>query len=174
MSEYRRPQVTGATILFTVALADRGSGLLCDEVQRLREAVAVTRHQRPFGIEAWVVLPDHLHCIWTLPAGDRDFSTRWRLIKARFSRAVEAGARRRSHLARQERGVWQRRYWEHHIRDEADLTAHLRFCWFNPVRHGLVDDPAAWPYSSFRNPVAWQAVGERQYASAPMGAITRP
>ena len=73
MSEYRRPQVTGATIFFTVALADRGSGLLCDEVQRLREAVAVTRHQRPFGIEAWVVLPDHLHCVRTLPTGDRIF-----------------------------------------------------------------------------------------------------
>lgn len=108
MSDYCRPRVTGASIFFTMALQDRASALLCDQVQRLREAVALTRHERPFGIEAWVVLPDHLHCIWTLPAWDSDFATRWRLIKAMFSRGLAPGRLRDSHLDRKERGIWQR------------------------------------------------------------------
>ena len=154
MSDYRRPDVPGASIFFTAALQDRGSTLLCENVQRLREAVAVTRHERPFEIEAWVVLPDHMHCIWTLPAGDADFATRWRLIKARFSRGLVRGHLRNSHIARQERGIWQRRYWEHHIRDEADMALHLRYCWTNPVRHGLVERPEDWPYSSVHRAMA--------------------
>jgi putative transposase len=148
MPTYRRPQVYGARVFFTVALADRGSRLLVDEVGRLREAVRVTRAERPFGIDAWVVLPDHLHCVWTMPAGDADFPTRWRLIKTRFSRGLPAGRRRESHVARAERGIWQRRYWEHHIRDEDDYHAHVRYCWINPVKHGFVARPEAWPYSS--------------------------
>lgn len=148
MPNYLRPEVTGASIFFTVALADRGSSLLTGEIARLREAVRLTRRERPFGISAWVVLPDHLHCIWDLPAGDRDYPTRWRLIKSRFSRGLPIGARRESHARRGERGIWQRRYWEHHLRDEADFTAHLNYCWVNPVRHGLVDRPEDWPYSS--------------------------
>lgn len=148
MSSYLRPHVPGARIFFTVALQQRGSSLLCTKVQRLREAVAFTRHERPFGIDAWVVLPDHLHCIWTLPEGDSDFATRWRLIKSRFSRGLPPGERRPSHRARQERGIWQRRYWEHHIRDEADFAGHLRYCWSNPVRHGLVERAEDWPFSS--------------------------
>lgn len=111
MSSYLRPLRPGALIFFTVTLADRRSRLLVDEVERLRTAVAVTRHERPFGIEAWVMLPDHLHCIWRLPEGDADYGTWWRLIKARFSRGVAMGARRESHMRRQERGVWQRRFW---------------------------------------------------------------
>jgi len=154
MSTYRRPAHPGASIFFTVALQDRGSGLLCAEVSRLREAVAQTRAERPFAIEAWVVLPDHLHCVWTLPEGDADFPTRWRLIKARFSRGLPPGARRASHLARQERAIWQRRYWEHHIRDEADRIAHLRYCWDNPVKHGLVAAAEDWPFSSVHREIA--------------------
>lgn len=154
MSSYRRPQVYAASIFFTVALADRHSALLTAEIARLRWAVAKTRTERPFAIEAWVVLPDHMHCIWTLPAGDCDFSTRWRLIKARFSRDLPEGKLRRSHVARQERGIWQRRFWEHHIRDQTDMDAHLRYCWFNPVKHGLVDRPEAWPFSSVHREIA--------------------
>ena len=105
-----------------MALARRGGSLLTDEITRLRWAVAVTRAERPFAIGAWVVLPDHMHCIWTLPAGDPDFSTRWRLIKARFSRGLPEGPLRRSHVSRQERGIWQRRFWEHHIRDPVSDT----------------------------------------------------
>ena len=154
MSNYLRPQVSAASVFFTVALARRGGSLLTDEITRLRWAVAVTRAERPFAIGAWVVLPDHMHCIWTLPAGDPDFSTRWRLIKARFSRGLREGPLRRSHVLRQERGIWQRRFWEHHIRDQADMDAHLRHCWFNPVKHGLVDRPEAWPYSSVHREIA--------------------
>ena len=137
MSTYRRLQVCAASIFFSVALADRQSRLLVDEVARLRWAVAATRMDRPFGIEAWVVLPDHMHCVWTLPANDHDFSTRWRLIKARFSHGLPEGRLRSSHAARQERGIWQRRFCEHHLRDQADMDAHLRYGWFNPVQHGL-------------------------------------
>ncbi|MBB1499422.1 transposase [Paracoccus sp. MC1862] len=148
MPRYLRPRLPGVPIFFTVALAQRGSSLLLEEVEQLRQAVRVTRAERPFAIEAWVVLPDHLHCIWRLPEGDTDYPARWRLIKARFSRAVPMGTRRDSHIARRERGVWQRRFWDHHIRDEADLAAHLRYCWFNPVKHGLVQRVEDWPFSS--------------------------
>ncbi|WP_446686936.1 REP-associated tyrosine transposase [Paracoccus niistensis] len=117
-------------------MSQRRSHLPVAEVERLRQAVRNTRAERPFAIEAWVVLPDHLHCIWRMPEEDADYATRWRLIKARFSRGVEAETRRPSHVARGERAVWQRRYWEHHIRDEADPAAHLRYRWFNPVKHG--------------------------------------
>jgi len=125
----------------------------------LREAVRRTKAERPFRVDAFVVLPDHLHAVWTLPEGDADFSTRWGAIKARFSRAVLAvdgavdgalggfggdGGRRvggfhppsPSKRKKCERGLWQRRYGEHHIRNEADHAAHVRYCWINPVKHG--------------------------------------
>ncbi len=148
MPNYIRTHRPAASIFFTVTLQERGSRVLVDQVPRLREAVTLTKAERPFRIDAWVVLPDHLHCVWTLPEGDDDFSTRWRLIKTRFSRGLPKGQLRPSHIARQERGLWQRRFWEHHIRDEADMTAHVQYCWINPVKHGLVDRPEAWPYSS--------------------------
>jgi putative transposase len=101
-----------------------------------------------------VVLPDHLHAVWTLPEADSDFSTRWRLIKSRFSRALGAtGHRSASMLAKNERGIWQRRFWEHHIRDEADFAAHVRYCWGNPVKHGLVERAVDWPYSSIHRDI---------------------
>ena len=99
------------------------------------------------------MLPDHLHCVWTLPAGDADFPTRWRLIKTRFSRGLPPGLRRESHVSRHERGVWQRRYWERHLRDDADVAAHIRYCWFNPVKHGFAARAEAWPYSSVHRAV---------------------
>lgn len=150
MSNYIRPRQPGATVFFTVALAGRGSDLLTREVEVLREAVRTTRAERPFGIDAWVVLPDHLHCVWTLPEGDRDFSTRWSVIKARFARAMPSVPRRESHAKRREHGIWQRRFWEHHIRDETDYRNHVRYCWINPVKHGLVNRPEDWPFTSYR------------------------
>lgn len=149
MSRYIRPSIPGASVFFTVTLADRTSDTLVREVVALRNAVRLTRTERPFRIDAWVVLPDHLHCVWTLPEGDTDFSTRWSIIKARFSKAMPPGPRRESHAKRREHGLWQRRFWERHLRDEADFTAHVRYCWINPVKHGLVADPADWPYSSY-------------------------
>ena len=148
MSRYIRPNVTGATVFFTMALAERGDDLLVREVDRLREAVRQTKQDHLFGIEAWVVLPDHIHCIWQLPAGDRDYGMRWRLIKARFSHGLPEGQRRASHVARGERGIWQRRFWEHHVRDDAELARLIRYCWINPVKHGLVTRPEDWPFSS--------------------------
>jgi len=148
MSRYLRPHVPGATVFFTVNLAERGRDDLVVHIDRLRDAVRRTRNERPFAIDAWVVLPDHLHAVWTLPDGDRDFSTRWRLIKARFSRAVPPGRIRAGHAKRQERGLWQRRFREHHVRNDEDHAACVRYCLINPVKHGLVSRPEDWPYSS--------------------------
>jgi putative transposase len=166
MSTYLRPRAPGATIFFTVNLAHRGTSLLTEQIGLLRNAVRQTKAARPFAIEAWVVLPDHLHCVWTLPEGDSDYSARWGAIKARFSMSVRragfapppclpvvasgryAGASPGLRVAKGEVGIWQRRFWEHHIRDQADFDAHLRYCWFNPVKHGLVGRPEDWPFSS--------------------------
>ena len=156
MANYIRPTATAQSIFFTVALAARGDDLLLREIERLRQAVRVTRAERPFVIEAWVVLPDHLHAIWTLPPGDDDYATRWRLIKSRFSFGLPKGPLRASHIARQERGIWQRRFWEHHMRNSEDHAAHMRFCWTDPVKHGLVIEPADWAYSSFNHTRALQ------------------
>ena len=148
MSQSLRPHIPGACVFFTVALAARGSDALVRHIDALRAAVRDTQTERPFQVEAWVVLPDHMHCVWTLPRGDSDYSTRWSVIKARFSRAMPHVKRRASHEARREHGIWQRRFWEHHIRDAADFNAHIRYCWFNPVKHGFVERPQDWPYSS--------------------------
>lgn len=151
MSDYIRPKLPGASIFFTVRLERRGDDLLLREVERLRQAVRITRAERPFAIEAWVVLPDHLHAIWTLPEGDHDYATRWRLIKARFSTGLPLGAQRTSHLARGERGIWQRRFWEHHLRDAEDFDRHLRFSLEAPVRLGLVKRAEDWAWSSIHH-----------------------
>jgi putative transposase len=141
------------SIFFTVALANRGSDVLLREIERLRQAVRVTRAERPFGIAAWVVLPDHLHAIWTMPEGDDDFAARWRLIKTRFSAALPR------RLVFEGQGLWQPKFAEHRIRDGEDFDRHMRFCWTDPVKHGLVNDAADWPYSSFRQTPALQRAG---------------
>ncbi len=149
MTHHIRPSVPAATIYFTVALQQRGSDLLILEIERLRQAVRVTRNERPFQIEAWVVLPDHLHTIWTLPDGDSDFATRWRLIKNRFSTSLPTRIVPHGHVSRQTSGIWQRGYAAHSLRNVADYDLHMQHCWLDPVRHGLVDRPEDWPYSSF-------------------------
>ena len=155
MPDYRRNRVAGGCYFFTVNLLDRRSDLLITQIDALRFAVRETLTNRPFRIDAWVVLPDHLHCIWTLPPGDADFPERWRSIKALFSRRVaHPQTRRPSLLRKREAGVWQRRYWEHTIRDDGDYAAHMDYIHFNPVKHGLAKHPAAWPYSSFLRCVA--------------------
>jgi len=155
MPNYRRNRVPGGCYFFTVNLLDRRSDLLVSEIDALRDAVREARRARPFHIDAWVVLPDHLHCLWTLPPGDADFPNRWRSIKASFSRRVAHPNYRRPSLVRKrEAGVWQRRYWEHTIRDDADYAAHMDYIHFNPVKHGLAEHPAAWPFSSFLRCVA--------------------
>ena len=150
MRNYLRTRVAGGTYFFTVNLAERrGNTLLVDRIDALRHAFRLTRRERPFALEAIVVLPEHLHCLWKLPSGDDDYPTRWRLIKARFSRSVPLDERRsRSRQLKRERGIWQRRYWEHCIRDEDDFRRHLDYIHFNPVKHGFVRRSADWPHSS--------------------------
>jgi putative transposase len=155
MTDYRRNRVPGAAYFFTVNLQDRGSELLVKHIEILRNAVRQTKLKLPFHIDAWVVLPEHLHAIWTLPEGDDDFSSRWQAIKMAFSRKIPAGEyRSASRAGRRERGIWQRRFWEHTIRDVQDYAAHMDYIHFNPVKHGLVTRPADWPYSSFHQAVS--------------------
>ena len=155
MPNYRRNRVPGGTYFFTVNLLDRDSRLLTDHIDALRAAVRDTSARAPFHIDAWVVLPEHMHCVWTLPPGDADYSGRWRTVKKAFSKAIEPGERRSAaRRARGERGIWQRRFWEHTIRDDKDYATHMDYVHFNPVRHGLVPAPAGWPYSSFHRAVA--------------------
>ncbi|MDB5659618.1 MAG: transposase [Cypionkella sp.] len=154
MTYHSHPPAVEA-IYFTVALSRAGDDLLVLEVERLRQAVRVTRTERPFEIAAWVVMPDHLHAIWTLPVGDIDVVGRWRLIKARFSASLPLSART-ARGSQTSQGVWQRGFWQHRISDAADMALHMRSCQMDPVRHGLVDTPEAWPYSSFRNSAALQ------------------
>lgn len=149
MPNYIRPRIPGASVFFTVNLADRTSDLLTREINALRKAVRTTLRERPVQIDAWVVLPDHMHCVWTLPESDADYENRWRVIKARFSRSMAHTPRRTSHARRREHGLWQRRYWEHHIRDQFDWEHHVAYCWTNPVKHGLVSRPEDWPHSSW-------------------------
>jgi len=155
MPDYRRHRVPGGSYFFTVNLRDRHSHLLVNEIDSLRSAVRAARARHPFHIDAWVVLPDHMHCMWTLPPGDMDFPLRWQAIKAAFSRCVPPAEDRRASLIRKrETGIWQRRYWEHAIRDERDFAAHIDYIHFNPVKHGLSAHAADWPFSSFRRCVA--------------------
>jgi len=155
MPNYIRPKITGSTVFFTVALAHRKDDLLVREVDLLRASLRKIKATHPFDILAFVVLPDHLHAIWRLPVGDSDFSNRWRLIKREFTVALgQTRPRSASKVKKGEAGLWQRRFWDHHIRDEADLQAHLRYCWYNPVKHGLVRKPLDWPFSSLHREVA--------------------
>lgn len=154
MPNYRRAFVPGGSWFFTVNLLERRQTLLVDHIDDLRDAVARTRQARPFTIDAFVVLPDHLHAVWTLPADDADFSTRWRLIKSRFARALPKQERLSPvRLERHERGIWQRRFWEHLIRDDDDYARHVAYCYINPVKHALVNRVCDWAHSSFHRDV---------------------
>jgi putative transposase len=155
MPDYRRNRIPGATYFFTVNLRDRHSDLLVTHIDSLREAVRRALGQSPFRVDAWVVLPDHLHSLWTLPEGDSDFPDRWRRIKATFSRSLpDLGQRSPVKLRKGDRGIWQRGCWEHTIRDERDYATHMDYIHFNPVKHSLTENPGDWPFSSFRRCVA--------------------
>jgi putative transposase len=151
MPSYRRAFIPGGTWFFTVNLLERrANDLLVREIDLLRDTVRRVRHKHPFHIDAWVVLPEHLHCVMTLPPGDSDFSLRWRLIKCGFSRALpKTEHRSRVHQQAGERGIWQRHYWEHLIRDEADYRRHVDYVHVNPLKHGHVRRVRDWPYSTF-------------------------
>lgn len=146
---YRRDDTPGGSWFFTVNLAHRDSGLLVMHIGHLRNVIRRVRQRHPFVIEAMVVLPDHLHAIWTLPEGDSDYSQRWGLIKAGFSRGLPVQeVRSASRMSKGERGIWQRRFWEHRLRDDRDFENHVAYIHHNPVKHGHVRRAQEWPYSS--------------------------
>jgi len=133
-----------------VTLADRRSTVLVDHVDALRSAYRAVMTTQPFQTVAICILPDHLHAIWILPEGDSDYSGRWNQIKGTFSRGFAASpTRTESKRRRGEKGIWQRRFWEHQIRDETDLARHIDYLHFNPVKHGLATRVQDWAYSSF-------------------------
>jgi len=156
MGDYRRNYVSGGTYFFTAVTHRRREFLTSPLARRcLREAFAQVRRDRPFWLLAIVLLPEHVHCVWTLPTGDGDFSTRWRLIKSRFTSGYLArGGREAPPTAEQRnqqgRGVWQPRFWEHTCRDEEDLKRCVDYIHWNPVKHRLVRSVRDYPWSSFR------------------------
>ena len=154
MVSYRRNWIAGGTYFFTATLRDRRSTLLADGADLLRETMRDVAARWPFRTEAAVVLPDHLHTVWTLPPGDADYAGRWRAIKAAFTRRMLTAGATVECNARGEYTLWQRRYWEHTIRDERDLRRHIDYIHFNPVKHGLVRRAADWPHSTFHRFVA--------------------
>lgn len=155
MPDYRRARVPGVSYFFTVNLRDRQSDLLVREIALLRETVRATRACHPFHIDAWVVLPERMHCLWTLPPGDADFALRWKVIKFAFARRLPAGEPLTATQQRRgERGIWQRRYWEQLIRDDRDYRRHFDYIHCNPLKHGHVQRLAGWPYANFHRAVA--------------------
>jgi putative transposase len=151
---YRRDFTPGGTYFFTVVTAERRPLLAGPAtVEILRGAFRAVMAHYPFRIDAIVVLPDHLHTIWTLPEGDANYPLRWNRIKGRFTEALPAHLRpipSPTRVRRREWAVWQSRYWEHRIRDDADFDHHVSYINWNPVKHGLVQAPGEWPYSSYR------------------------
>jgi putative transposase len=163
MPRYIRADAPGATYFFTVVLQDRRSHWLTDHIGILRDCLALTRADHPFRIDAMVVLPEHVHALWTLPEGDANFPLRWQLVKRRFTRQLlcrrllDASASRRHGDG--ERSLWQRRYWEHQIRDDDDFERHVDYIHYNPVKHGLVQRAVDWPHSSFHRYVRQGIIG---------------
>ncbi|WP_371368328.1 transposase [Pseudomonas sp. QL9] len=156
MPNYRRAWVPGGTYFFTVTLRNRNADLLVREIDLLRQVIGRTKRRHPFRIDAWVVLPEHMHCLWTLPPGDADFATRWKAIKSGFARDTflpQGDHLTDSEWLRGRRGIWQSRYWEHLIRDETDYRRHFDYIHINPVKHGLVTAVKDWPYSTFHRAV---------------------
>jgi putative transposase len=146
MPNYRRSKLPGGTFFFTITLKDRQSTILVDHIDLLRESVLDVIKKKPFDIVAWVVLPDHIHTIWTLPTADHDFSRRWQQIKILFTKKLQQRTSLKLY-------VWQNRFWEHEIKSPQDLEAHINYIYLNPVKHGLVAATKDWPYSSFHRDV---------------------
>jgi putative transposase len=142
MTYLHSPHSSGTAVFFTLRLAAPGTDLLTRHIDLLRSAVRRTMAELPFGIDAWVTLPDHLHCIWKLPPGEADHAARWALIQARFTRAL-------GQPPKQAKPVWQPNTWQHFIRGPQEHQHLTRFCWMNPVKHELVDAPGDWLYSSW-------------------------
>lgn len=155
MPNYRRAYERGATYFFTINLQDRRSSLLTDNVDLLTSAFKTVKNSYPFKIDALVVLPEHLHAVITLQDNQYDFSILWRYIKGEFSRSIKDSQQiSQTYQARRERGIWQRRFWEHKIRNQKDYETHINYCYYNPVKHGYVLNVAEWKFSTFHRDVA--------------------
>jgi putative transposase len=153
--KYRRANIPGGTYFFTVNLADQDRTLLTDHADTLRQVMREVQRNHPFQVDGIVILPEHLHALWTLPSGDSDYPTSWMLIKAGFSRRMTPEKTRSSSRTRKgERGVWQRRYWEHVIRDDGDYRRHMDYIHYNPVKHGYTARASDWPHSSIHRYIA--------------------
>jgi putative transposase len=173
MSKYRRADTLGGTYFFTVVTYRRRE-ILTERESRaiLQETINTVKQRHPFTIDAWVLLPDHLHSIWTLPPGDKEYPKRWGMIKAGFSKQAkhlfhQEEWMNETKIARRESTIWQRRYWEHRIRNEEDYQRHMDYLHYNRVKHGLVNRVIDWPYSTFHRymkqgvyPENWSGVVE--------------
>ena len=168
MPNYRRAFSPAGTYFFTINLLERRSNdLLIKHIDLLKQAIREVKLNHPFTIHAWVVLPEHMHCIIELPENDTDFSQRIRMIKANFSRRIaRTELRSEIRIKRGDRGIWQRRFWEHLIRDDRDFQAHMDYVHYNPVKHGFAKTVADWAYSTFHKyvreglyPVDWAGDG---------------
>jgi len=168
MANYRRLYAKGGTYFFTVVTQERRPIFSKeDSVKNLRESFETVMEKRPFTVDAVVVLPDHIHCIWSLPNNESDFSTRWKEIKYRFSiNSRESFPPTDSMRKKKEKGLWQRRFWEHLIRDQDDFNRHVDYIHYNPVKHGLVKRPMDWPHGSFHRFVE-RGVYEEDWGSIP-------
>ena len=170
MSEYRRCCDEGGTFFFTLVTFERAAFLTSNEARRcLRAAWKETQCAHPFQVDAVCLLPDHLHCVWTLPEGDTDYSSRWKQLKGAFTRSYLAGGgsdgfRNASRLRSREAAVWQRRFWEHRIRDGEDYRRHVEYIHYNPVKHGHVSKPIDWAWSSLHRFVR-QGLHEKDWGS---------
>lgn len=173
MVAYRRNRQEGASYFFTVTLKNRQASLLTDNIDILRRCFKRCKNHHPFHIDAIVILPEHLHTIWTLPVSNDDYPKRWRLIKAAFTRELQKEHLISNKNKHGEHAIWQRRYWEHTLRNEKDFNQHIDYIHYNPVKHCLVEKVSDWPYSSFHRyvdagilPNDWggaQATDERLY-----------
>jgi putative transposase len=156
MTNYRRARFCGGYYFFTVVTYNRRRFLVDDLAREcLRSAWQRVRQKRAFEVVAFCLLPEHLHCVWRLPEDDNDYSQRWLSIKKGFTRRyLGAGGHEPvqspSRHKKRERGIWQRRFWEHQIRDQEDLQRHVDYIHYNPVKHGLVEDVEDWPWSTYR------------------------
>lgn len=143
MSDYRDNRVPGGTFFFTVRLLERGSTLLTDHISAFGEAMRLARVRKPFHVDAWVVLPDHAHAMWTLPPGDHDCSSRWRAVKIAFSKAL-----RKSMPGVGDGAIWERHYQHYRVGDDHEYAALVDYTHLDAVRHGFCNHPREWPWSS--------------------------
>jgi putative transposase len=155
MTRYRDNRVPGMTYFFTVRLLDRNSSLLTDHISAFGEAMRQARIRKPFHVDAWVVLPNHAHAMWTLPPGDHDCATRWRAVKIAFSKALhKTGLALPSPAGAPDTTIWERHYRDYRVGDDDEYAALIDYVHSNPLRHGFCELAAEWPWSSLHRFVA--------------------